>query len=72
MTSYVPIAASLDDIYPDDVINGHSGQAARWMHLLAKFQEMYNRPADFVSRSPGRVNIIGEVMRLNSPNLEID
>lgn len=35
-------------------------QRPRWTNLLQKFQTQYSRPADFVSRSPGRVNLIGE------------
>ena len=53
----VPIAASLADIYaPDDL----KTQTRRWEHLLARFKEHYGAPADFVARSPGRLNIIGE------------
>lgn len=54
----VPTATSLHDIYPEDVIEA---QNKRWVQLLAKFNELYEETADFVSRSPGRVNIIGEV-----------
>ncbi|KAJ9649539.1 galactokinase [Coniosporium apollinis] len=53
----VPIATSLHDIYPEDAIDR---QKKRWEKLLAKFNELYGKTADFVSRSPGRVNIIGE------------
>lgn len=35
-------------------------QGARWNKLLEKFQSLYSCPAQFVTRSPGRVNIIGE------------
>lgn len=54
----VPTASSLHDIYPDDAV---SVQQKRWEHLLASFKDLYGKQADFVSRSPGRVNIIGEV-----------
>lgn len=54
----VPTASSLKDIYPDDAV---AVQQKRWEHLLASFKELYGKQADFVSRSPGRVNIIGEV-----------
>lgn len=57
-TMEVPTASSLKDIYPDDAI---ATQTKRWEHLLAEFKKLYGKPADFVSRSPGRVNIIGEV-----------
>lgn len=53
----VPTASSLHDIYPDDAV---SVQQKRWEHLLASFKDLYGKQADFVSRSPGRVNIIGE------------
>ncbi|KAF2663916.1 Galactokinase [Microthyrium microscopicum] len=53
----VPTATSLKDIYPEDAI---TTQTKRWQSLLTKFQQVYNRPAEFVARSPGRVNIIGE------------
>ncbi|KAK8157105.1 ribosomal protein S5 domain 2-type protein [Phyllosticta citrichinensis] len=53
----VPTASSLKDIYPEDAI---PVQQKRWENLLAGFKTKFGRPADFVSRSPGRVNIIGE------------
>ncbi|KAL9096650.1 MAG: hypothetical protein Q9165_001137, partial [Trypethelium subeluteriae] len=53
----VPTARSLADVYPEASL---SVQKSRWQTLLAKFEQTYGRPADFVSRSPGRVNIIGE------------
>ncbi|KAL9079646.1 MAG: hypothetical protein Q9157_001477 [Trypethelium eluteriae] len=55
----VPTARSLADVYPEASL---SVQKSRWQALLAKFEQTYGRPADFVSRSPGRVNIIGEVV----------
>jgi galactokinase len=54
----VPIAKSLSDIYPEAALKS---QATRWNNLISKFKEEYGRSPDFVSRSPGRVNIIGEV-----------
>ncbi|KAF2445287.1 galactokinase-like protein [Karstenula rhodostoma CBS 690.94] len=53
----VPTATSLRDIYPEDAV---PVQAKRWERILAKFKETYGKPAEFVARSPGRVNIIGE------------
>ncbi|KAF2111812.1 galactokinase [Lophiotrema nucula] len=53
----VPTATSLRDIYPEDAL---PVETKRWERLLAKFKETYGRSADFVARSPGRVNIIGE------------
>lgn len=54
----VPETKNLADIYPEDALKN---QSTRWNSLLKSFQETYNKSPDFVSRSPGRVNIIGEV-----------
>ncbi|KAK3110319.1 galactokinase [Teratosphaeriaceae sp. CCFEE 6253] len=53
----VPIAKSLREIYPEDAVES---QTKRWNALISKFKEDYGRLPDFISRSPGRVNIIGE------------
>ncbi|KAL1301701.1 hypothetical protein AAFC00_005910 [Neodothiora populina] len=57
MAGNVPVTKSLEDIYPADAIET---QNTRWSKLLAAFKQRYGRPAEFVSRSPGRVNLIGE------------
>ena len=54
----VPTKTSLADIYPEDALQS---QTKRWNSLLSTFKDTYGKSADFVSRSPGRVNIIGEV-----------
>lgn len=54
----VPTTKSLADIYPEDA---RESQAVRWNSLLKTFKDTYGKAPDFVSRSPGRVNIIGEV-----------
>jgi len=54
----VPTIADFKDIYPEDAVEA---QTKRWNNLLSKFENEFGRKADFVSRSPGRVNIIGEV-----------
>jgi hypothetical protein len=54
----VPTKTSLADIYPEDALQT---QTTRWNSLLSTFKDTYGKSADFVSRSPGRVNIIGEV-----------
>jgi len=54
----VPSVQSLDQIYPEGSVKV---QSERWNRLLRRFKEEYGRLPDFVSRSPGRVNIIGEV-----------
>ncbi|RDL42148.1 putative galactokinase protein [Venustampulla echinocandica] len=53
----VPLAKSLNDIYTDDAL---PGQTKRWQHLVEQFKTNYGHSPQFVSRSPGRVNIIGE------------
>ncbi|KAG9890207.1 hypothetical protein KCV02_g17962, partial [Aureobasidium melanogenum] len=57
MAGNVPVTQSLNDIYPEDALDG---QRKRWSNLLSSFKDAYGRPAEFVSRSPGRVNLIGE------------
>jgi galactokinase len=57
MSGPVPEVAALQQIYNDQAL---ADEGARWNRLLEKFQSLYGRPAQFVSRSPGRVNIIGE------------
>ena len=57
MAEFVPVAESLKDIYTDDALYT---QTYRWEQLLKAFKTQYKNPADFVARSPGRVNIIGE------------
>lgn len=58
MDALVPVIESFDEVYPEDA---KQSQSQRWNKLLAAFEKEYGRKADFVSRSPGRVNIIGEV-----------
>ncbi|KAK4130656.1 Galactokinase, partial [Trichocladium antarcticum] len=57
MAGPVPNARALSDIYTSDAL---PAQASRWNALLSKFESQYGQPAEFVARSPGRVNIIGE------------
>jgi galactokinase len=57
MSGSVPVAAALADIYQPAAL---PVQAPRWDALLARFAAVHGRPADFIARSPGRVNIIGE------------
>lgn len=57
MDSPVPVTTSLSDIYTVDAI---APQAKRWNNLLTKFKSIYGHQPEFVARSPGRVNIIGE------------
>jgi galactokinase len=57
MADVVPVPKSLKDIYTEDAIHL---QTSRWEALLKTFQTNYGHNAQFVARSPGRVNIIGE------------
>ncbi|KAI1638577.1 ribosomal protein S5 domain 2-type protein [Biscogniauxia mediterranea] len=57
MSGSVPTVTALQNIYTQQAL---ADQTARWNDLLERFQTLYGRPAQFVSRSPGRVNIIGE------------
>jgi len=53
----VPTAKTLSNIYnPEDLPT----QSKRWSTLLSTFQSRYGHTPDFITRSPGRVNIIGE------------
>lgn len=53
----MPVTTSLKDIYTDDALPVQTG---RWEQLLKQFKSNYGHIPQFVSRSPGRVNIIGE------------
>ena len=53
----MPVAKSLKDIYTEDAL---PPQTERWETLLKQFETNYGHSPQFVSRSPGRVNIIGE------------
>lgn len=59
MEESIPISKRIiDDLYPAEAIHA---QKQRWARFMQRFQEIYdNKTADFVSRSPGRVNLIGE------------
>ncbi|KAI0016487.1 galactokinase [Xylariomycetidae sp. FL0641] len=57
MSGPVPTVSALNEIYTSQSL---FDQGVRWNKLLEQFQASYGRPAQFVSRSPGRVNIIGE------------
>lgn len=57
MSGPVPSVSALRDIYTTQSL---ADQQVRWNGLLEKFQARYGSPAQFVARSPGRVNIIGE------------
>ncbi|KAK6379276.1 galactokinase [Exophiala oligosperma] len=62
MSKPVPKVNSLDDVY----VGASAGDSVpaelrhRFENLVTSFQSKYSAKPDFVSRSPGRVNIIGE------------
>jgi galactokinase len=62
MDELVPKFGSLAEVYPDpSAPNGVSSDSqTRWNSLLSLFSKIYGHPPDFIARSPGRVNIIGE------------
>ena len=63
--THVPSVSDFSDIYPAEALDV---QSKRWNNLLSTFESQYNTKADFVSRSPGRVNIIGEVREFTQPS----
>ena len=58
MDQHVPIVQSLDELYPAGAIKT---EKQRWNNLKVRFSEIYDgETPEFVARSPGRVNILGE------------
>ena len=57
MSGTVPSVKSLSAVYPADEV---TNQKQRWANLLESFTLTHGHAPDFVSRSPGRVNVIGE------------
>ncbi|CAO0796221.1 unnamed protein product [Mucor circinelloides] len=57
MSSPVPSFDSLDKIYDPAAV---PKQDQRYKKLIAEFEKVHGRKAEFVVRSPGRVNLIGE------------
>ena len=66
VAQFIPEVHGVEDVYPAE---SHVRQKERWEHLLAKFEEKYGKSASFISRAPGRVNIIGEVCQTPAPLL---
>ncbi|OOQ91824.1 Galactokinase [Penicillium brasilianum] len=59
----VPQTESIAEVYATDDASVNSvapEHQQRWTNLITKFDKEYNHRPDFVARSPGRVNIIGE------------
>lgn len=57
MAGIVQVTSSLTNIYSEDILQS---QQIRWRNLFKRFKIEYGHLPSFVSRSPGRVNIIGE------------
>ena len=57
MNGPVPVVKDVDDIYPQEDL---PLQNKRFNKLLDHFHDLYGKRPQFVARSPGRVNIIGE------------
>ena len=61
MSAEVPWVDSLEQVYGDGTSSGVPQEyEQRFQNLIKSFQKQYGQAPDFVSRSPGRVNIIGE------------
>ncbi|EEA27153.1 galactokinase [Talaromyces marneffei ATCC 18224] len=64
----VPQTENIADVYATDDASARSVAPeikARWQNLVKQFTETYGKKPDFVARSPGRVNIIGEHIDYN-------
>ncbi|KAK1759251.1 ribosomal protein S5 domain 2-type protein [Echria macrotheca] len=59
MSGIVPTTTTLADVYPADA-DEVAFQQQRWTKLVDTFAATHGHKPTFVSRSPGRVNIIGE------------
>lgn len=58
MDESVPVATQIDALYTSDAL---PSQKKRWDQLSKRFSDLYDgKSPDFVARSPGRVNLIGE------------
>ena len=61
MVGSVPWVESLEDVYGSGVSPDVPPEyEQRFKNLIRRFEKTYGRKPDYVSRSPGRVNIIGE------------
>ncbi|KAF9429783.1 galactokinase [Entomortierella beljakovae] len=57
MDSIIPLIEDISVLYSDPKI---ASARARWTDLSIHFEKEYGRLPDFISRAPGRVNLIGE------------
>lgn len=64
----VPQTESIAEVYATDDASATTAppeHLKRFNNLVAQFNKLYNHRPDFVARSPGRVNIIGEHIDYN-------
>jgi galactokinase len=64
----VPQTENIADVYATDDASSLAVAPeikARWQNLVKQFVQTYGKKPDFVARSPGRVNIIGEHIDYN-------
>ncbi|KAF9948544.1 galactokinase [Mortierella alpina] len=53
----IPVIDDISILYSEPKI---ASARARWSNLSIQFEKLYGRLPDFIARSPGRVNLIGE------------
>ncbi|KAK3835106.1 MAG: galactokinase [Linnemannia elongata] len=53
----IPVIDDISILYSEPKL---AGARARWARLAQDFEQLYGRVPDFIARSPGRVNLIGE------------
>ncbi|KAI1320907.1 galactokinase [Mortierella claussenii] len=56
-SSTIPLIDDISILYSEPKI---ASARARWADVASQFQQRYGRVPDFIARSPGRVNLIGE------------
>ncbi|KAG0351121.1 hypothetical protein BGZ54_003407, partial [Gamsiella multidivaricata] len=56
-SSTIPIINDISILYSEPKIES---ARARWVELSTQFENLYGCIPDFIARSPGRVNLIGE------------
>jgi len=56
-SSTIPVIEDISILYSQHKI---ASARVRWINLSARFKDLYGRAPDFIARSPGRVNLIGE------------
>ena len=58
MNEPIPVAKGFDGLYAPEAL---PSQRKRWTRLREQFSQLYSEKSpDFIARSPGRVNLIGE------------